>query len=121
MADAGTTVYIYPTWGLTPLPKHKFHAVHATVTFAEDSAAAPDIVHNLDLPWAAAPAMQPPDLVWPIVIVNPISAGPAAPSHVLTVKDGNTISIQRSANGPGMAVTYDVWIFRPNLKTGWFE
>jgi hypothetical protein len=114
--------YIYPTWGLIPTLDQmakKFHAVHVRIAFADDSTLPVDVVHNLQLPYGVP--LQPPEFVEPLVVVNPIAAGPAAPQHVLTIKDGNTISIGRAATGPG-SVTYDVWIFRPRLEGhGWFE
>jgi hypothetical protein len=121
MADSpnGVVTYIFPAWGLVPQVKHKFHGIHAHVQFDDSSGPAPDIVHNLELMYGA-PA-QPPEWVYPLVIVNPIQAGPAAPQHVLGIKNGNTISIQRAASGPGTAVTYDVWVLRPVLKGGWFD
>ena len=107
----GSVTYIYPSWGLIPPLRHKSHVVHAQVTFLDDSGAAPDIAHNFDLPYGGT--LQPPDWIIPLVVVNPTSAGPNAPVHVLAIKDGNTISVQRSSAGVGKAVTYDVWIFRP--------
>ncbi len=121
MADApnGTVTYIFPAWGLVPPAKHKAHGVHVHVQFDETSGAAPDIAHNLELPFG--PALQAPEWVFPVVVVNPIAAGPLAPQHVLSIRDGNTISIQRAGTGPGTAVTYDVWIMRPIVKGGWFD
>jgi hypothetical protein len=118
MAD-GKVIYVYPAWGLVPPVKHKAHGIHVTVVFEDGSGAAPDIVHNLDLPFAGE--LQPPEWVYPWVLVNVVAGGPQAPQHILTVKDGNTVSVQRAASGPGTAVTYDVWVLRPVLKSGWFD
>ena len=55
------------------------------------------------------------------MIVNAVTGGPAAPLHVVKVKDGNTLEIGRVATGAGTAVTYDVWIFRPKSDSSWFS
>ncbi len=119
----GSVTYIYPTWGLIPTPEQmakKYHEVHVRVAFADESTAAVDIVHNLNLPWG--PPLQEPEWIEPWVIVNPIAAGPLAQQYVLKVKDGNTLSISRAAMGPTTAITYDIWIFRPHLEgKRWFE
>ena len=118
----GSVTYIYPAWGLIPTPDmmaRKFHAVHARVTFLDDSTLPVEIQHNLALPWGAP--LQEPEWVAPLVIVNPVTGGAAASVHTLTVKDGNTVSIGRVVGGPGSAVTYDVWIFRPKPDGGWFS
>jgi hypothetical protein len=107
----GSVTYIYPTWGLIPQLKHKAHAVHAQVKFDEDSTLPVDIVHNFELPFGGT--LQPPEWILPLVVVNPSAGGANAPLHLLSIKDGNTISIGRVAGGVGSAVTYDVWIFRP--------
>jgi hypothetical protein len=115
----GSVTYIYPAWGLVPALKHRFHAVHARVAFLDDSTLPIEVQHNLALPWGAP--LPEPEWIAPLVIVNPSVGGPAASVHTLTVKDGNTVSIGRTATGAGTAVTYDVWIFRPKSDSSWFS
>lgn len=120
MPDA-TLTYVYPAWGLVPTKEqtHKSRCVHAVVVFTDDSPGPVDIVHNLQLPYG--PPLQPPEWVPPFVLVNPMSGGPAAPQYVLNVKDGNTITINRTAIGPGTALTLSVWIIGPKADSifGW--
>lgn len=117
MAD-GSVTYVYPAWGLVPAPAHKHHGVHARVAFLDDSGNL-EVVHNLELPWAAP--LPEPEWVSPLVIVNATIGGPKAPLPTVTVKDGNTVEIGRTATGAGTAVTYDVWIFRPKSDSSWFS
>jgi hypothetical protein len=117
MAD-GSVTYLSPAWGLIPAPGHKFHGVHAWVAFLEDSGNL-EVRHNLALPFGAP--LQEPEWILPLVIVNAMKGGPAAPLPTVTVKDGNTIEIGRVASGVGTAVTYDVWIFRPKSDSSWFS
>ena len=117
MAD-GSVTYVYPAWGLIPALGHKFHAVHVRVQFADDSGNL-EVVHNLALSWGAP--LQEPTWIYPVVIVNAVTGGAAAPVHTVTVKDGNTVEIGRVATGAGTAVTYDVWIFRPKTDSSWFS
>ena len=114
----GSVTYVYPAWGLVPAPAHKFHAVHARVAFLDDSGNL-EVQHNLARPWGAP--LQEPEWVSPVVIVNAVTGGPAAPLHTVKVKDGNTLEIGRVATGAGTAVTYDVWIFRPKSDSSWFS
>ena len=117
MAD-GSVTYVYPAWGLIPAKGHKYHAVHVRVAFLDDSGNL-EVVHNLNLPYGAP--LQEPEWISPLVIVNALTGGAAAPLHTVTVKDGNTLEIGRTASGPGTAVTYDVWIFRPKTDSSWFS
>jgi hypothetical protein len=115
----GNLTYIYPTWGLIPTIEQmkKQNSLHVRVVFPEEATLPVDIVHNLALPYGAP--LQPPEFIEPWVIVNPLTGGPA---YVLAIRDGNTLSIARAAGGPGSAVTYDVWIFRPRLEgKSWFD
>lgn len=115
-----SVTYIWPAWGMVPQVKHGKHAVHATVKFDEDSTLGADVVHNFNLPYGGE--LQPPEWIYPIVLVNPVAGGINAPYYVLGIKDGNTISLGRVAGGPGTNVTFDVWIFRPRgdgLFAGW--
>ena len=114
----GSVTYVYPAWGLVPAPKHKFHAVHARVAFLDDSGNL-EVQHNLALPWAAP--LPEPEWVSPVVIVNAVTGGSKASVHTVTVKDGNTLEIGRTATGAGTAATYDVWIFRPKTDSSWFS
>lgn len=115
MAD-GTVTYLFPAWGLTPEKGHRSKSVHVRVTFTDDSPGPVTVVHNLDLPYGAP--LQPNEWIEPIVIVNPIAAGPAAPQHVLSFVNGDSLSISRATGGLGTAVTYDIWILRH--KEGWW-
>jgi hypothetical protein len=115
----GIVTYIYPAWGLVPSLEQakKRGAVHARIAFPDEATLPVDIVHNLQLPYGVP--LQPPEWLEPMVLVNALTPGPP---HVLAIKDGNTISIGRAAGGPGTAVTYDVWVFRPHLDGhGWFD
>lgn len=113
-----SVTYIYPTWGLVPQAEHKWHSVHVLVKFDEESTTPLEIKHNLNLPYGAP--LQPPEWVPPVVVVNQVEGGAAAPAHRLVFIDGNTLTIGRAASGPGTAVTYDVWIFKPKLDASWW-
>ena len=119
MANA-TVTYQFPAWGLIPTQDQmaKFHAVHVVVKFEEDSGSIA-VVHNLNLPYGAP--LQEPTWIPPLVIVNPISGGKAAPLHTVTVKDGNSIEIGRLNGGPETALALDVWIYRQQADSSWFS
>ncbi len=112
--------YIHPAWGLVPTKDQagKFHSVHVRVVFADDEAGPVTITHNLELPWG--PPKQEPEWIAPLVLVNLVSGGPAAPLHTITPLDGNSLSFGRVASGPGTNAVYDVWIFRGH-KAAWYE
>ena len=116
----GTVTYISPAWGLIPTKEQmgKFHAIHVQVKFDEDSLNLP-VLHNLNLPYGAP--LQEPQWIAPLVIVNAIAGGKAAPVHTVKVIDGNTVEIGRLNSGVGTAVTYDVWIYRQQADSSWFS
>ena len=116
----GTVTYISPAWGLIPTKEQmaKYHAIHVLLKFDEDSVNLP-VLHNLNLPYGAP--LQEPQWIAPLVIVNAIAGGKAAPVHTVKVIDGNTVEIGRLNSGVGTAVTYDVWIYRQQADSSWFS
>lgn len=115
-----TVSYLSPAWGLVPTQDQagRSHSVHVRVTFADEDAGPVTISHNLDLPYGAPLAENK----WtaPVVVVNLVSGGSAAPLHTITPIDGNSLSFGRVLMGPGTGAVYDVWIFRGH-KANWFE
>lgn len=111
MTPSPNPVYMYPVWGLPPDRKNGEFAVHCTVEFKDDDAKPVDVLHHFELPWGEK--FPPPEWVEPVMVINPLSGGTAAPRHTVKVLDGNTIQIGRCATGPGTALLLDVWMFRP--------
>ncbi len=112
--------YLSPAWGLVPTKEHsgRYDAVHVVVTFGDADTGPVTIHHNLELPFGAP--LAEPDWMTPLILVNLLSGGPAAPLHTVNPIDGNSISFGRVASGPGTAAVYDVRLYRGH-KPSWFE
>jgi hypothetical protein len=113
--------YLFPNGALAPtqamMEKH-FHAVHVQVLLA-DSEQSVDVVHNFQFAMLPpGPAVAPEG---PLVTVNPISGGPKASLWTVAYKDGNTLTIGKTAVGPETSLNLDVWICRQKvMSTGLF-